>query len=199
MKSGSNELIQFEFPKIHSFPPLYTKQPNVTVLNNQLESWMNIILSYCQYYQITSLLLNGQIKYCQDESVDVSKLPELFNNKSINRSINDDFKLEILQYMIKKNKAGFINPKQKNLGIFIYYKSLNEWSDLLYSYIDSTGQLNTILTIYELTKSEMNLPKDLYNLDELLLVKIIKDVLMKSGKAQIIMDDNGEIGGVKIV
>lgn len=199
MKSGSNELIHFEFPKIHSFPPLYTKQPNVTVLNNQLESWMNIILSYCQYYQITSLLLNGQIKYCQDESVDVSKLPELFNNKSINRSINDEFKLEILQYMIKKNKAGFINPKQKDLGIFIYYKSLNEWSDLLYSYIDSTGQLNTILTIYELTKSEMNLPKDLYNLDELLLVKIIKDVLMKSGKAQIIMDDNGEIGGVKIV
>jgi ESCRT-II complex subunit VPS25 len=60
--------------------------------------------------------------------------------------------------------------------------------------------LGTILTVYELTKNDdSGLPPDLFNLDDALLIKVIKDVLIKSGKAQILMNENNEIGGVKIV
>ena len=56
------------------------------------------------------------------------------------------------------------------------------------------------MTIYELTKSEeTTVPQDLHNLDETFLVKIIKDYLIKQGKAQLLIDENNEIGGVKIV
>ena len=43
------------------------------------------------------------------------------------------------------------------------------------------------------------MPQDLHNLDETFLVKIIKDYLIKQGKAQLLIDENNEIGGVKIV
>ena len=46
---------------------------------------------------------------------------------------------------------------------------------------------------------ETTVPQDLHNLDETFLVKIIKDYLIKQGKAQLLIDENNEIGGVKIV
>jgi len=86
------------------------------------------------------------------------------------------------------------------LGVYIYWRSLVDWGDLLYQYVDDTGQKGTVLTIYELTKSEeTTVPQDLHNLDETFLVKIIKDYLIKQGKAQLLIDENNEIGGVKIV
>ncbi|KAG7663051.1 uncharacterized protein J8A68_003433 [[Candida] subhashii] len=191
---------EFEFPKIHAFPPLYTKQPNSTILSQQLESWCNIILQYCEYYKITTLTIEGLPKHSQ-LLVDVTSLPRLFENKTISRQVNHDFKSLILSTLIHKNKkAEYINPKKPELGIFIYWRSLVDWGDLLYSHIDDTGQLGTILTIYELTKSEDGgLPESLKNLDQEFLIKIVKGHLMKLGKAQILMDENNEIGGVKIV
>ncbi|KAK6461584.1 ESCRT-II complex subunit-domain-containing protein [Scheffersomyces coipomensis] len=194
-------ITDFIFPKIHTFPPLYTKQPNSTILSNQLDSWCQIILSYCEYYRITSLTINGIPKYTQLETIDLEKIPPIFENKTINRTTNDDFKSSIIHHLIYKlNKAEYINPKKPELGIYIYWRSLVEWGQLLYDYVDNSGQLGTVLTIYELTKSDENgLPDSLKNLDETLLIKIVKDFLIKQGKAQILMTEDNEIGGVKIV
>lgn len=191
----------FEFPKIHSFPPLYTKQPNETILQNQLDSWCSIILSYCEYYKITSLTLTGTVIYSQYE--DLTDLPPIFENKIIERKVGDDFKLDIFKHLIHKlNKAEYTNPKQPQLGIFVYWRSLVEWAGLIHDFAENTGQLGTILTVYELTKLEdSGLPLDLKNMDYNLLVKVLKSVLIKQGKAQILMseDGSGQIGGVKIV
>ena len=87
---------------------------------------------------------------------------------------------------------------------------------MLYEYVVNTGQQGTVLTLYELTKgagddeyenegdveavvSSGGLPLELRNLDEELLVKVIKEYLIKQGKAQLLMTDSNEIGGVKIV
>ncbi|ODV78681.1 winged helix DNA-binding domain-containing protein [Suhomyces tanzawaensis NRRL Y-17324] len=191
----------FSFPKIHSFPPLYTKQPNATIAQHQLESWTQIVLEYCAHYKITSLSLAGVPRYSQDQSLDLDTLPPIFDNKEIERTVNEEFKTTIINHLIHKlHKADYINPKNPSLGIFIYWRSLTEWSDLLYSYVDKSGQLGTILTIYELTKLEdAGIPDNLKYLDEELLIKVLKEVLIKKGKAQILMNEDGEIGGVKIV
>lgn len=190
----------FEFPKIHSFPPLYTKQPNTTILSQQLDEWCNIILQYCEYYKITSLTIEGLPKHTQ-LPIDITTLPRIFENKDINRQVNHDFKSLILSTLIHKlKKAEYINGKKPELGIFVYWRSIVDWGDLLYNHNDDTGQLGTILTIYELTKSEDGgLPENLKNLDQEFLIRIVKGHLMKLGKAQILMDENNEIGGVKIV
>ena len=155
----SDPILQFEFPKIYSFPPFYTQQPNTTVLNQQLDSWVSIILHYCEYYRITSLSIEGIPKHSQLE-VPLSLLSSIFINKTINRQVNSDFQKLIVKHLIHNKKA----------------------------------------EIYELTKSEeTTVPQDLHNLDETFLVKIIKDYLIKQGKAQLLIDENNEIGGVKIV
>lgn len=195
--------ITFSFPKIHSFPPLFTLQPNATIQLNQLNSWCDIILSYCQHYKITSLSINGSILYSQDELLDTNTVPPIFENPTIHRVVNDDFKQHIFKHLIHKlNKAEYIDAKRPELGILIYWRSLTEWSKIIYDFVEGSGQLGTILTVYELTKLEdSGIPLDLKNLDYVLLVKILKNVLIKQGKAQIIMNDDGsdQIGGVKIV
>ncbi|KAI5956292.1 hypothetical protein KGF54_000767 [Candida jiufengensis] len=198
-------ITEFKFPKIHTFPPLYTKQPNQTIQQQQLESWNNIILQYCEYYKITSLTLDGVPKNSQISSIDISNLPLLFNNKSINRQVNSEFKNLIINNLIHSKKAEYINHKKPDLGIFIYWRSLTEWGNIIYEYISNTGQKGTVLTLYELTKNDDDelqnggLPQDLKNLDESLLIKVIKEYLIKQGKAQLLMNENNEIGGVKIV
>lgn len=194
--------IVFEFPKIHSFPPLYTKQPNLTILQNQLESWGEIILSYCQHYKITSLSLLGSILHTQLSDVDDNEIPPLFENKNINRAVNDDFKAMIFKHLIHKlHRAEYINPKQPETGILIYWKTLIEWANILHDFVERTGQLGSVLTIYELTKLEdSGVDEDLKDLDYNLLVRILKGVLIKQGRAQILMNEDGtQIGGVKIV
>ncbi|RLV91682.1 Vacuolar protein-sorting-associated protein 25 [Spathaspora sp. JA1] len=195
----------FEFPKIHSFPPLYTKQPNTTILSHQLEAWTTIILEYCQHYRITRISKDGIAKHSQISQLDLNSLPSIFSNTAINRTVNSEFKTLIINSLIHKLHSGeYVNSKKPELGIFVYWKKLEDWGSLLYQYVDDSGQLGTVLTVYELTKSDEDggssgLPQDLRGLDETFLIKIIKDYLMKLGKAQILMNENNEIGGVKIV
>ncbi|CUM67963.1 uncharacterized protein PRCAT00005676001 [Priceomyces carsonii] len=194
--------MSYSFPKIHSFPPLYTKQPNATIFSNQLDSWCDIILSYCEHFKVQSLSSNGIPLHAQDETTNKTEYPLIFENKGIGRAANEELKQAVFKHLIHKLcKADYIDPKHPDLGIVIYWKSLAEWSNLLYNYVDSAGLRGTILTVYELTKLEESLvPSQLRNLDPNLLIKIIKEVLVKQGKAQILVDDtNNEIGGVKIV
>lgn len=43
------------------------------------------------------------------------------------------------------------------------------------------------------------LPSELKNMDELLLIKVIQEYLVKQGKAQVLLNEYNQIGGVKIV
>ncbi|EMG47943.1 VPS25 Vacuolar protein-sorting-associated protein 25 [Candida maltosa Xu316] len=193
----------FEFPKIYSFPPLYTLQPNLTIQSQQLDSWINIILQYCQHYKITTLTLDITPKKSQSLTSDqITTLPSILTNKTINRTINQEFKQKIINHLLHLKKAEYVNPKNPSLGMFVYWRSLEEWGSILYDYIDETGQKGSVLTIYELTKNDdgdSTVPSELINLDESFLIKVIKDYLIKQGKAQLLMDENNEIGGVKIV
>lgn len=147
--------------------------------------------------------LDGTLLYCQNQELNTDSLPPLFENKQINRLVSSDFKQTIFKHMIHKlNKAEYINSKKPELGLLIYYRSLVEWGKILHDYVENSGQLDTILTVYELTKLEdSGLPEELKNLDYNLLEKILRNVLMKQGSAQIIMNDDGsdQIGAVKIV
>lgn len=95
----------------------------------------------------------------------------------------------------------YIDQKKLDAGVLILWRTLPEWAKLLRDYVDSTGQLGTILTVYELTQLEDSTTSEEFrNIDYNLFVKILQ-LLMKQGKAQILMteDNSGQIEGVKIV
>lgn len=189
----------FIFPKIHSFPPLYTKQPNLTVQEKQLESWSDLILNYCQHYRVTSLSQAGLPLTSQNSQLKLDQLPSIFENKSIDRQVNDEFKNIIFKYLVNKlHKAEYINVKKKDEGIFVWWKPLLEWASCLYNHMNDTGQTGTVFTIFELTSSnELGLPESLRNIDSSVMIRILRS-MVKQGRTQLIMED-GEIGGVKFI
>lgn len=186
----------FEFPKIHSFPPFYTKQRNATILENQLEAWGALILDYCEHFRIFSILDSGTVLVQQQPQ----ELPPLFENKLIERAVLDDFRKEIFAHLVSKlGRAAYVDPKKRDAGILLFWRTPAEWAALIREHVESTGQLGTVLTVYELTKLEETDPL-LRNIDYNLFVRAI-DVLMKQGKAQVLKAEDGssQIGGVKII
>ncbi|GME98313.1 unnamed protein product [[Candida] boidinii] len=106
---------------------------------------------------------------------------------------------EVLIELVKLNKGEWINDKDFKSGLYIYWKTPEEWSDIILEFIENTGQQNSILTIYELRKSELVKDKEFYNINEQILIKSLY-ILVKKGRAQILKDDeNNSIAGVKIV
>ncbi|KAM9891892.1 hypothetical protein OXX79_010399 [Metschnikowia pulcherrima] len=189
----------FEYPKIYSFPPFYTKQSNATILENQLGEWDSVILQHCQYHRIYVLSPTGTVLSRQNDEV---PLDSIFENKEIDRRVSPEFRRDILHHLIHKSKrAIYINNKKQDAGILVLWRTLEEWAELLRDHLEKTGQLGTILTVYELTKSEDSvIHEEFRNIDSALFVKIL-EVLMKQGKAQILKSDENpaEIGGVKII
>lgn len=179
-----------EYPKLHQFPPFFTKQSNATVLENQLNAWADLILLYCRQHRIFRLLPHGAV---------LGKPPPsdpLFSNEEIGRSCSDDFRKEMLLYMIhKQQKAEYVDSRNANSGILIYWRSLSEWASILRNYLDQSGQLGSVLTVYELIELDETID-DLRGMDQALFLKVI-DVLAKQGKAQVMGGDGVE--GVKIV
>lgn len=188
----------FEFPKIHSFPPFYTKQQNATILQNQLDAWADLVLLFCQYYHIYTLLPHGAVLSKQEKD---GELPPVFQNKELQRAVLDAFLGDIFNHMIHKlGRAEYVDPKKHDAGILIYWRTPAEWAKLLLEYVDRTGQLGTILTVYELTQlEELAASEPLKDLDEKLFAKAV-EVLVKQGRAQVLRGEDGlAIGGVKIV
>lgn len=188
----------FEYPKIYSFPPFYTKQQNATILDNQLSAWSELILQYCEYHGVYILLPYGGALSRQDP---YSEIPLLFQNRELDRAVLDSFLTDIFNYMIHKvNRAEYVNKKKQEEGIFIYWRTPLEWAKVLYDYVDRTGQLGSVLTVYELTQLDELTNADLLKDIDLKLFEKAVDVLVKQGKAQVLRGEDGTgIGGVKIV
>lgn len=188
----------FAFPKIHSFPPFYTKQQNSTVLEKQLNEWCSLILAHCEHYRVFSLLPQGTVMSQQGDEAVLT----IFENKTIERSAPAEFRQAIFNHLIHKLERGaYVNPKQRDAGILIFWRTADEWARMLYEHVDKTGQLGSVLTVYELTlPDEASVDENFRNLDYNLLTRVV-EVLVKQGKAQVLRSDDGlgKMEGVKIV
>ncbi len=112
----------------------------------------------------------------------------------------------ILSTMVQRDTAAYELPKQVN-SVLIYWRSPEEWADLLHRWVCSTfsgvllfpdayfieavetGQLNTILTFYDITDPPMESP---FSGMPIPLLKKVIVILAKSGKAQTISISDGE-------
>lgn len=183
VSSGST----FDFPHYSTFPPFYSIQPNLITQSRQLLLWSDLITSYCAHHRIFKLSL--------------SSLPaELFSDTGSRRSLNQNDVRKVLDWMTKPENGGraeWVTTTGKNESsnvCYIYWRTPAEWADMIYAWVDETGQKGTILTLYELRESDAVQNKDWRDLGEDLLRKVI-NVLVKRNKAQIFGQE--ETAGVK--
>lgn len=112
----------------------------------------------------------------------------------------------IMADMVSKNLAVY-EPAKQTRSVLLYWRSPEEWAETLHGWVrrdiiaklcdyltarsqaDSTGQLNTILTFYDII--EPPVPSPLSGIPMTLLRKAIS-ILAKTTRAQIISVADGE-------
>lgn len=174
----------FQLPPIHNFPPFFTKQPNLETYNSQKQQWAVIILAYFKHNRRFRMRLNHE-----------TLSDSLFTNVTISRSLKLDTLREIVEFMVSQGQAEWVSKKQRD-EVLVYWRSRDDWAQLLSKHIDSTGQSNVILTVYELTEADEARNTEFWQMDKVMLKKVV-EVLAKKGKAIIMQGSDGEEQGIK--
>lgn len=77
---------------------------------------------------------------------------------------------------------------------WIYWRTPEEWAEMVEAWVEETAQKNSVLTLYELTEGEGTKGTEFHGLDPDILQKALQ-VLVKRGKAQIFGQEDQQ--GVK--
>ncbi|CAL1714314.1 unnamed protein product [Somion occarium] len=150
----------FLLPSIHAAPPFFTQQPNPATQAIVTEQWSRLILSYARHRQLFTVRV---------EDAEVTGA-------------------YILEQMAAKNQLVYDPPKQSRSAL-LYWRTPEEWAEVLHEWASTTGQLNTILTFYEII--EPPVPSPLSGIPMQILRKAIH-ILTKTNRAQIIAVADGE-------
>ncbi|KAH9995440.1 winged helix DNA-binding domain-containing protein [Russula compacta] len=174
----------FLLPSIHSAPPFFTQQPNAATQAVFTEQWTRLLLAYARHRGLFILRL---------EDAELSgggggEWDEVLRNPRINRRLAPAQLGHILGVMVGKNLAVH-EPARQMRSALLYWRLPEEWAEVLYEWATKTGQLNTILTFYEI--SEPPVPSALSGIPEPLLRDAI-GILAKSGRAQLISISDGD-------
>ncbi|PPQ68068.1 hypothetical protein CVT26_007351 [Gymnopilus dilepis] len=121
------------------------------------------------------------------ESAD-NEWTEILRNERINRRILPNHLSNIIATMVSKGLAAYEPPKQTR-SVLLFWRLPEEWAEVLYDWVVSTGQLNTILTFYDITDPPVDSP--LTNIPVPLLRRAIA-ILGKTGRSQMIAIPDGE-------
>ncbi|ODQ80617.1 hypothetical protein BABINDRAFT_125426 [Babjeviella inositovora NRRL Y-12698] len=203
----------FKFPPIYNFPPFYTKQPNETTWQSQSQQWIGLVLDYCKQKRIWVLNSDGVPLSKNDSELDSDEEVDslsLFANEKIQRSLKRETIGEIYAQMVTEGSAEYLSPVSTSLSrslkkatpqdqsIIVYWRKPEDWATMLLEWVEKTGQLGGILTLYELQASESVKSQPFYKINSTVLVRAL-DVLVKMGRAQVLKEEGGKISGVKIV
>ncbi|EJD07514.1 ESCRT-II complex, vps25 subunit [Fomitiporia mediterranea MF3/22] len=171
----------FLLPSIHSFPPFFTQQKNVTTQATSVDQWCRLLLSYARHRNLFFLKVD-------DAEVVGGDWDEILRNERINRRVLPDFLAFLLETLVVKNMASYEPPKQ-NRSVILYWRTPEEWGEVLHEWATSTGQLNTILTFYEITDPPV--PSPLSGIPDVMIRRAIAS-LGRTARAQLIGVADGE-------
>lgn len=191
----------FLLPSIHSAHPFFTHQPNPATLAEVTKHWSQLILTYARFRRLFVLRV-------EDAEESDSMWAEILRNDRINRKLPASYLSYILETMVN-NKTAVYEPAKQTRSVILYWRLPEEWAEVLHDWVrilgpfqtaylfswkaTSTGQLNTILTFYDITDPPV--PSPLSDIPIPLLRTAIT-VLSKANRAQIIGVADGE--GVRL-
>ncbi|GAA5809695.1 hypothetical protein MFLAVUS_003108 [Mucor flavus] len=175
--------IDFQYPTLFDFPPFFTRQITDSTWKSQVSQWETFILDYTRQKHLFRLELH--------QATSPGGI-EIFENKKINRRLSFETLQDIIEEMTLKGTAewegGNKGPKSEAL---IYWHTPEEWANLVWNWINETGQNNQIVTYYEIAHGELAEGQD-----KTLLNKALQ-ILVKRGAAQIFKGTDEDSMGVK--
>ncbi|KAI8841374.1 ESCRT-II complex subunit-domain-containing protein [Chytridium lagenaria] len=163
--------------RIQNFPPFYSRQPNQETWRKQKQLWCEVILTHCSTTKTCVLTVKSSNEIAQ---------PDVFGNDKINRRLPQDAREEIVNDLVNEGYAEWEN-KQTKARCFVWWRHPDDWASLVYEWALSTGQRNSVCTMYEIVHGDTTEGEDFHGLDEDFMMKVLKN-LEKQKKAQLFLE-----------
>ena len=80
----------------------------------------------------------------------------------------------------------------------VFYKSLAEWSMLVYKFVDGTGQMGSVFTVYELLEGDETTNEEFYGMERAAFMRVL-EFMEREGRAKLFTASDPSKVGVKIV
>ncbi|KZV69702.1 ESCRT-II complex vps25 subunit [Peniophora sp. CONT] len=168
-------------PSIHAAEPFFAQQPNPQTQAVALDHWTRLILGYARHRKLFFLRV-------EDVDAPEGEWTEVLRNDRIKRKVKGGYLEHILAHLVTKGVAAYEPPKQTR-SVLLYWRLPEEWAEVLHEWAVNTGQMNTILTFYEIMEPPIESP--LSGIPPTLLKTAI-GILAKTGRAQTIAIPDGE-------
>jgi len=144
--------------------------------------WCHLILEYIRFHKIHQI------------SIREMSSSALFYNSKINRRLSIKNIAFIMDVLVEKGNAEWLGKDKDR--IIIYWRSPEEWANLIYDYVNSKGLTDAVCTIYELRESDDVEDQEFFHLDLDVFMKSL-EVLQRKGKAQVFGSPGDTNLGVK--
>lgn len=142
----------------------------------QLSVWCDLFLKYLKHLNIYNINVNE------------SAFP-LYYNETLNRRLSPSMILLILERL---QSSGHAQPLDANrMEWLVYWHTLEEYGNIIYEWMRETGQLNTVCTLYELIAGDASVEKEFHNMDENLLLLVLR-LLENKSKCELIISESGD-------
>jgi hypothetical protein len=133
--------------------------------------WCDLILEYCRYYKIHDLDL--------EEALSTSPL---FNNKAINRRLNNDALRYFFKELVSQGNAKWLAKDEKRARII--WRTNEQWGSIIYNYVSDRSMFNIVCSIYELREQDNVEDQEFYMLDLNVFMAALT-ALQKKGLCQV--------------
>jgi len=150
-------------------------QPHEETRRNQIKVWAEIFLKYLKHLNKFTINVND------------TELA-LFRNGDINRNLTQDTILTILEYLQSVGHAEPIDKKRNEW--LVYWYTIEDYANMIYEWIQNTGQLHTVCTLYEISSGESTSSLNFHGIDEQVLLKALKYLETKEKCELINIDDS---------
>lgn len=110
----------------------------------------------------------------------------LFYNESINRRLSPPVILKILEQLQSTKHAHPLDKKREEWQV--YWHTLDEYGNMIYDWIQETGQTNSVCTLYEISNGDSTEGKDFHKIDETVLLSVLRQ-LEEKGRCELIEMD----------
>ncbi|KAI8376681.1 ESCRT-II complex subunit-domain-containing protein [Choanephora cucurbitarum] len=179
---------QLEYPTLYDFPPFFTRQVTDATWKSQVAQWESLILAYARQHKLFRL------------DIHQATTPGgymIFENKKINRRLSFETLQNIIDEMTTRGTAEWEGPsKTSKTEALIYWHTPEDWANLIWTWMNETGQNNQIVTCYEIAHGELAEDQEFFQLDTAILMKALQ-VLVKRGHAQMFKGTDEDSMGVK--
>ena len=135
-------------PAAYDYPPMWHVQATQATRRRQLERWSGIVQAYCRQRQAWRL------------APAAARATPLFRHTRLRKTLPLPEAVAVVDWMASAEglrRAEWIGRPGEQSSAWIYWRRPEEWADVIYAWVEATGQKNTVLTLYELTEGDATL------------------------------------------